>query len=76
MEPHPPRVGKSNGTRAPPHGGRLPTIDRQPAFGHVVHLATSNADAIGERLLGVPFHPGLSDEAVGEIAAALASAFG
>ena len=54
----------------------LPTIDRQPAFGHVAHLPTPHADAIGERLLGVPFYPGLSDGALDEIAAALGSAFG
>ncbi len=54
----------------------LPTIDRQPAFGHVAHLPTPQADAIGGRLLGVPFYPGLADGAIGEIAAALGSAFG
>lgn len=53
----------------------LPTIDRQPAFGHVAHLPTPNADAIGERLLGVPFYPGLADGAIDEIAGALGSAF-
>lgn len=65
VQPHPPRVGKSNGTRAAPRGGRLPRIDRQPAFGHVVHRQMLHAVASGERLRGVPFHPGLSDEAVG-----------
>lgn len=54
----------------------LPTIDSQPAFGHVVHLDTPAADDIGNRLLGVPFYPGLADAAIDEIAAALASAFG
>jgi dTDP-4-amino-4,6-dideoxygalactose transaminase len=54
----------------------LPTIDRQPAFGHVAHLPTPNADAIGERLLGVPFYPGLAAGAIDEIASALGSAFG
>lgn len=53
-----------------------PTIDRQPAFGHVVHLPTPVADAIGERLLGVPFYPGLSVGAIDEIAAALGDALG
>ena len=54
----------------------LPTIDRQPAFGHVAHLPTPHADAIGGRLLGVPFYPGLAAGAIDEIAAALGSAFG
>ena len=54
----------------------LPTIDRQPAFGHVAHLPTPVADAIGERLLGVPFYPGLGEDALDEIAAALSAAFG
>jgi dTDP-4-amino-4,6-dideoxygalactose transaminase len=54
----------------------LPTIDRQPAFGHVAHLPTPTADAIGERLLGAPFYPGLTNGAIDEIAAALGSAFG
>ena len=54
----------------------LPTIDRQPAFGHVAHLPTPVADAIGEQLLGVPFYPGLGEDALDEIAAALAAAFG
>ena len=52
----------------------LPTIDRQPAFGHVAHLPTPVADAIGERLLGVPFYPGLGADAIDEIAAALGDA--
>ena len=34
------------------------------------------ADAIGERLLGVPFYPGLERDAIDEIAAALSAAFG
>lgn len=54
----------------------LPTIDRQPAFGHVAHLPTPHAEEIGERLLGVPFYPGLPGSAIDEIAAALGSAFG
>ena len=49
----------------------LPTIDRQPAFGHVAHLPTPCADHVGERLLGVPFYPGLGAAAIDEIAAAL-----
>jgi len=53
----------------------LPTIDRQPAFGHVAHLPTPCADHLGERLLGVPFYPGLAASAIDEIAEALGSAF-
>jgi dTDP-4-amino-4,6-dideoxygalactose transaminase len=53
----------------------LPTIDRQPAFGHVAHLPTPVADRIGERLLGVPFYPGLAPAAIDEIADALGTAF-
>ena len=53
----------------------LPTIDRQPAFGHVAHLPTPNADHVGERLLGVPFYPGLAPAAIDEIAAAVGSGF-
>ena len=34
------------------------------------HLPTPVADAIGERLLGVPFYPGLAADAIDEIAAA------
>ena len=52
----------------------LPTIDRQPAFSHVAHLPTPVADEIGERLLGVPFYPGLAADAIDEIAAALGDA--
>ncbi|MEO8487072.1 MAG: DegT/DnrJ/EryC1/StrS family aminotransferase [Betaproteobacteria bacterium] len=54
----------------------LPTIDRQPAFGHVAHLPTPCADLVGERLLGVPFYPGLAQDAIDEIAAALGAASG
>ncbi len=54
----------------------LPAIDRQPAFGHVAHLPTPVADGIGERLLGVPFFPGLGEDALDEIAEALAAASG
>ena len=57
-------------------GAQPATIARQPAFGYVAHLATPVADAIGERLLGVPFHPGLAEAAIEEIAVALGSAFG
>ena len=53
----------------------LPTIDRQPAFGHVAHLPTPCADFVGERLLGVPFYPGLAPAAIDEIAGALGAAF-
>ena len=53
----------------------LPTIDRQPAFGHVAHLPTPCADHVGERLLGVPFYPGLGPAAIDEIAGALGTAF-
>jgi len=53
----------------------LPTIDRQPAFGHVAHLPTPTADYVGERLLGVPFYPGLAPAAIDEIAGALGIAF-
>lgn len=51
--------------REPRREGRRPTIARQPAFGHVVHRQMLHTVASGERLRGVPFHPGLSDEAVG-----------
>ena len=57
-------------------GAQPATIARQPAFGYVAHLATPVADAIGERLLGVPFYPGLADASIDEIAAALGTAFG
>jgi dTDP-4-amino-4,6-dideoxygalactose transaminase len=53
----------------------LPTIDRQPAFGHVAHLPTPCADQLGERLLGLPFYPGLAQAAIDEIALTLGSAF-
>lgn len=54
----------------------LPTIDRQPAFGHVDHLPTPVAEALSARLLGVPFYPDLPQPAIDEIAVALAGAFG
>lgn len=54
----------------------LPTIDRQPAFGHVDHLPTPVADAMGDRLVGVPFYPDLPADAVDEIAEALGRALG
>jgi dTDP-4-amino-4,6-dideoxygalactose transaminase len=53
----------------------LPTIDRQPAFGHVAHLPTPCSHHLGDRLLGVPFYPGLVQAAIDEIALALGSAF-
>jgi dTDP-4-amino-4,6-dideoxygalactose transaminase len=53
-----------------------PTIDRQPAFGHVHHLPTPIADAIGACLLGVPFYPDLPEDAIEEIAAGLGGALG
>jgi len=54
----------------------LPTIEHQPAFGHVDHLPTPTAQSIGGRLLGVPFYPDLAAYAVDEVAAALADALG
>jgi dTDP-4-amino-4,6-dideoxygalactose transaminase len=41
----------------------LPLIDRHPAFAHMALRPTPVADGIADRLIGVPFHLGLDDEA-------------
>ncbi len=52
----------------------LPLIDRHPAFAHIAHLPTPVADAIADRLLGIPFHLYLDSAAQALVVEALAAA--
>lgn len=51
----------------------LPLIDRHPAFAHMTHRATPVSDDIAQRLIGVPFHLDMTDEAQALVVAALGS---
>ena len=49
----------------------LPLINEHPAFQGLEHLPVPNANAIGQRLLGIPFHLSLSDADHADIARCL-----
>lgn len=49
----------------------LPLINQHPAFQGFAHLPSPNADAISERLLGIPFHLALSANDHQDIASCL-----
>ena len=51
----------------------LPLVDRHPAFAHITHHPTPVADAIAERLLGIPFHLNLDSAAQATVIKGLAA---
>jgi dTDP-4-amino-4,6-dideoxygalactose transaminase len=52
----------------------LPLIDRHPAMSEIAHDPTPVADDIAERLLGIPFHLKLDDQAKAIVISALTAA--